>query len=91
MPLHVRVKNLELEKEDLKKRLYPAYFGYMDLMEYEIRSTTQKIKAMEKNSSANPDVIVDKLKTKVTELEKSIQDRNRRLDGNDDTFLNFIC
>nr|XP_034328502.1 uncharacterized protein LOC105321734 isoform X2 [Crassostrea gigas] len=91
LPLTVRVKQLELDKEDLKKRLYPAYFGYMDLMIYEIKSTMQKIKAMERESSANPAVIMDKLKTKVTELEKSIQDRNRQLDelgldsyGNDD-------
>lgn len=91
MPLKVRVKQLELDKEDLKKRLHPAYFGYMDLMIYEIKSTMQKIKAMERESSANPAVIMDTLKTKVTELEKSIQNINIELDGNDDTVLNFIC
>lgn len=63
----------------------------MDLMEYKIRSTTEKIKAMEKKPSSNPSVIVVNLKTKVTELEKSIQDRNRHLDGIDDTVLYFIC
>lgn len=85
------MKQLELDKEDLKKRLHPAYFGYMDLMIYEIKSTMQSIKAMERESSANPAVIMDTLKTKVTELEKSIQNINIELDGNDDTVLNFIC
>lgn len=91
MPLPVRVNNLELDKEDLKKRLYPAYCDYTDFMIYKIRSTMQKIKAMERGSSANSNVRVDKLKTKVTELEKTIQDKNRLLNGNDDTVLNFIC
>lgn len=74
--------------ERLLKRLYRIYGGEMEYMEYKTKSVQQKIKNM--NTGKKPKTTwkrVDKLKQRVGELEKKLQDKHIQLDGNNDGIL----